>query len=218
MLDSLICYLSRDIFSYVGAFLALFLTGVGLPVPEDIILFAAGYVTAKDFAILEIMIPVAMISILGSDTLMYGLGRRFGDRVFKWKIVAYLFTEKRLEKIRYFYQRYGKRTVFIARFTPGLRSWVYIFAGTMKMRLGYFILMDFIAAIISVPLFIWIGYYFNNEIDQIAAFVADVKEWLIVVVLVVALVLLIRHFILRRSIQPCVPNVLSNQSKLPEKE
>jgi membrane protein DedA with SNARE-associated domain len=199
MLEHLIEYFSRHIFSYILVFLALFLTGIGLPVPEDIILFAAGYVTAKDFAILEIMIPISMISILGSDTLMYALGRMFGERVFKWKIVAYFFTEKRLNRIRYFYERYGKRTVFIARFTPGLRSWVYIFAGTVKMRLGYFILMDFFAAIISVPLFIWIGYYFNNEIDKIAIILVEVKEWIFVGILTVILIILIRHFILKRS-------------------
>lgn len=194
MLEHLIDYLSRDIISYVGVFIALMLTGVGLPVPEDIILLSAGYVTAKGFAILEIMIPLAMIAILGGDIIMYALGRNFGERVFKWKIFSYIFSPKRQEKIHRFYDRYGKRAIFIARFAPGLRSWVYIFAGTAKVNLGIFILMDFLAAIISVPVFIWLGFYFNTEIEEIAYFIAHIKEWVIVFVAIGIIILIVRRW------------------------
>lgn len=199
MLEHLIDYLSRDIISYVGVFIALFLTGVGLPIPEDIILFASGYVTAKGFAILEIMIPLAMLSILGSDTIMYALGRKFGEHVFGWKIFSYIFSAKRLEKIHRFYDHYGKRAIFIARFTPGLRAWVYIFAGSAKMKLSVFILMDFLAAAISVPIFIWLGFYFNAEIEQIASFAARIKEWIFLLIAVIIIILIVSRWFKRKS-------------------
>jgi len=201
MLEHLIALLSRNIISYIGVFIALFLTGIGLPIPEDIILLASGYVTAEGYAHLKIMIPLSMIAILGSDTIMYLLGRHFGERVFRWKPVSYIFPLKRLEKIHRFYDHYGKRAIFIARFTPGLRAWVYIFAGSAKMKLDIFVLMDFLAAVISVPVFIWLGFHFNSKINGIAELIKEWKEWIIVFVAVCILILFVRHCLKRKRIE-----------------
>ena len=205
MLEQLIDYLSRDIYSYIGVFGALFLTGIGLPIPEDIILLAAGYVTAHGYAHLKIMIPLSMISILSSDTVMYLIGRHFGERVFKWKPVSYVFSLKRLEKIHKFYCHYGKSAIFLARFIPGLRAWVYIFAGSAKMKLGTFVLMDFLAAAISVPVFIWLGFHFKDEIEQIASFMAHIKEWIFIFIAIIIIILIVKRWFKKTKTEE-IPN------------
>jgi membrane protein DedA with SNARE-associated domain len=192
MLEHLINYFSRDLFSYVGITIALFLTSVGLPIPEDIILLAAGFVTANGFAELELMIPVTIIAILLGDLMMYGLGYKFGDRIYNLKPFSYLFTQHRIEKIEKFYKHYGKSTIFIGRFMAGLRAWIYLFAGASKMALGYFILMDFLAALISVPLLVWLGFHFENEIKQVAFFVGRIKLWILIFVILGVVFIIIR--------------------------
>ena len=195
MLDQLINYFSRDLFSYLGVFITLFLTGVGFPVPEDVILLAAGFVTApdQDFAKLGLMIPVAMISVLSSDLMMYGLGYKFGERIYTWKPFCYFFTQHRVDRIHKFYERYGKSTIFVSRFAAGLRAWIYIFAGSSKMAIGHFIMMDFLAALISVPLLVWLGHHFDYEIKQIASFIGHIKFWILLFVVMGVIIIIIRH-------------------------
>lgn len=193
MLDQLINYFSRDIFSYLGVFIALFLTSIGFPVPEDVILLVAGFVTANGFANLELMILVTLISVLLGDLMMYGLGYKFGERIYTWKPFSYFFTQSRIDRIHKFYKRYGKATIFVSRFAAGLRAWIYVSAGASKMPIGHFILMDFLAALISVPLLVWLGFHFEGEIKQIVFFIGRIKLWVLLFVVVGVIVVIIRH-------------------------
>ena len=193
MLDQLINYFSRDLFSYLGVFIALFLTSVGFPIPEDVILLAAGFVTANGFARLELMIPLTMISVLLGDVMMYGLGYKFGERIYTLRPFSYFFTQQRIDRIHKFYERYGKSTIFVSRFAPGLRAWIYLFAGASKMAIGHFILMDFLAALISVPLLVWLGHHFDYEIKQIASFIGHIKFWILLFVVMGVIIIIIRH-------------------------
>lgn len=200
MSEQLLGYLSQHIFSYIGVFIALALTGLGVPVPEDIILLTAGYVTAHGFAMLPIMIAVTMIAVLGSDLTIYGLGYKFGTRVFGMRPFCYVLTPKRLLKVQRFYEHYGKATIFIGRFGAGFRAWIYLFAGASKMKVSYFFLMDFLAALISVPILVWLGFHFHAEIDEVVFFIARIKEWVIVLAAVVILIFIISRWV--RKPQP----------------
>lgn len=182
MLAYLIHYFSVDVFSYVGIAVALFLTGLGLPIPEDIILLAAGYVTAKGFADLPLMIPLTCIMILVGDLVTYGLGYKFGESIVSIRPFSYVFTEARMVKTREFYGRYGKSIIFVSRFFAGFRAWIYLFAGISKMSVWRFIFMDFLATLISVPLLVWLGFYFSQEIDEAALLITRIKEWLVIIV------------------------------------
>lgn len=193
MLDQLINYFSRDLFSYLGVFIALFLTSVGFPVPEDIILLAAGFVTANGFAKLELMIPVTLVSVLLGDLIMYGLGYKFGERIYTWKPFCYFFTQSRIDRIHKFYKRYGKSTIFVSRFAAGLRAWIYLSAGASKMAIGYFILMDSLAALISVPLLVWLGFHFEGEIKQIVFFIGRIKLWVLLFIVLGVVLIVVRN-------------------------
>ncbi|MFH1231491.1 MAG: DedA family protein [Planctomycetota bacterium] len=201
MLDQLINYLSRDLFSYLGVFITLFLTSVGFPVPEDIILLAAGFVTANGFAKLELMILVTLISVLLGDLMLYGLGYNFGERIYTWRPFCYFFTQHRIDRIHKFYKHYGKSTIFVGRFAAGLRAWIYLFAGVSKMSVGHFILMDFLAALISVPLLVWLGFHFEGEIKQIAFFIGRIKLWLLLLFVLGVVFIIVRHKI-RKARKP----------------
>lgn len=199
MLEHLIKYFSRDVFSYIGVIFFLLLTGLGLPVPEDIILLAAGFVTANDYARIELMIPVTMLSILAGDLITFGLGRRFGNRIYNIRPFSYLFTRKRVVRIEKFYACYGKSAIFFGRFAAGLRAFIYISAGASRMSVSRFIMMDFLAALISVPLLVWLGYYFEGEIRQIAFFVGRIKLWLILFVAVAAVIVIVNNRLKKRK-------------------
>lgn len=190
MLAYLIHYFSVDVFSYVGISVALFLTGIGMPIPEDIILLAAGYVTAKGFAELPVMMPLTCVMILVGDLVTYWLGYKFGASIVSIRPFSYVFTEARMVKTRELYTKYGKSIIFLGRFFAGFRAWIYLFAGISKMSVWRFIFMDFLATLISVPLLVWLGFYFNSEIDEAAMLITRIKEWLVIVIGIIVILVI----------------------------
>ena len=170
--------------------MALFLTGIGLPIPEDIILLAAGYVTAKGFAKLSVMIPLTCVMILIGDLVIYGLGYRFGAAIVSIRPFSYIFTQPRMLKTKELYTKYGKSIIFLGRFFAGFRAWIYLFAGISKMSVWRFVFMDFLATLISVPLLVWLGFYFNQEIDEAALLITRIKEWLVIIIGIIVILVI----------------------------
>jgi membrane protein DedA with SNARE-associated domain len=78
----------------------------------------------------------------------------------KWRWVARVLTPQRYEVVRHKFARYGNRVLFAARFLPGMRTTIYATAGaTRQVSLLRFLLIDGIAALISVPVWVYLGYF-----------------------------------------------------------
>lgn len=158
MLDFLVHVFTE--YGYHAVFVALMVCGFGLPLPEDITLTAGGVIAGLGYANAHLMVAVGMAGVLGGDTLMFVLGRIYGERLLRWRWVAWLLTPQRYALVQEKFHRYGNRLMFVARFLPGLRSPIYLTAGmTRRVPFLRFFLMDMAAAAISVPLFVYLGYY-----------------------------------------------------------
>jgi membrane protein DedA with SNARE-associated domain len=154
---------------YAAVFIALLLCGAGAPLPEDITLVAGGVIAGLGYANVHIMFVVAMIGVLVGDAGMFLLGHHYGAHILKWRVVSRLLTPARYAKVQEKFERYGNRLMFIARFLPGMRTAVYITAGTThRVSFMRFLLLDGLAALISVPIWVYLGY-----------FGADNHEWLV---------------------------------------
>ena len=153
---------------YIAVFIALLLCGAGVPLPEDITLVAGGVIAGLGYANVHVMFAVAMVGVLVGDSAMFLLGHHYGARIRQWRLVARLLTPQRYAKVQQKFERYGNRMLFFARFLPGMRTAVYITAGsTHRVSFLRFFLLDGLAALISVPLWVYLGY-----------FGADNHEWL----------------------------------------
>ncbi|HEU4418580.1 MAG TPA: VTT domain-containing protein, partial [Planctomycetota bacterium] len=119
----------------LGAALVFLLCGIGLPLPEEIVLLAAGYVCAKfpDHAMLSWMMLWCAGAILTGDLIPYILGRVFGVRLLRLRWLRWLVTRKRLAIFDRWFRRRGDLVILIARFLAGLRIVAFFTAGTMKM-------------------------------------------------------------------------------------
>ena len=170
MLDSLIILFSN--YGYIAVFIVLLLCGFGLPLPEDITLVAGGVMTGlacpesddlltslKNCPGVHLMVLVSMIGVLMGDLTMMTMGRFLGDRITKIRWYRRLFSASRMAAIEDRFQKWGVWIVFAARFMPGLRSPIFVVTG-MTRRVSYlrFILTDGAAAIVSVPLWIYLGF------------------------------------------------------------
>jgi membrane protein DedA with SNARE-associated domain len=176
-------------YAYASVFGVLLLCGLGLPMPEDIVLVTGGYMVylaGKQGLGAPSLIPMVicgMIGVLSGDTILYFAGRRLGPRVTKVWPFRTLINEARMKKVQGFFDKYGARTAFVARFAAGLRAPTYLLAGTAGMRFRTFIIADGSAALLSVPAWILLAYYFGAQIDRVKAWMAQSK-WIIIALLV----------------------------------
>jgi len=166
LLERLITFFAEH--GYVAVFMALLLCGAGLPLPEDITLVAGGVIAGLGYADVHIMAAVTMVGVLLGDAGMFLLGHHYGVHMLQWKPIALLMPPRRYAKMQDKFSRYGNRLMFFARFLPGMRTAVFITAGaTHRVSFWRFLLLDGLAALVSVPFWVYLGY-----------FGADRREWL----------------------------------------
>ncbi|MCA9671357.1 MAG: DedA family protein [Myxococcales bacterium] len=184
--------------AYVAVFGVLLACGLGVPMPEDITLIAGGYtvyiadISHAGSPKLIPMIIVGMIGVLTGDTLLFLAGRWLGPKATKIWPFRRLFSPKRLEKTRSFFTKYGGWTAFFARFAAGFRAPTYLLAGSMGMKWRTFVLCDGSAALISVPLLVWLAWHFGAEINKVKEWLAKSKYALAGVFIVLAVYILVR--------------------------
>jgi len=91
----------------------------------------------------------------------YWIGHFIGPKIFS-KPKSILFNPSHLHKTQLFYEKYGGKTIIIARFLPIVRTFAPFVAGIGRMRYLRFLSFSVVGAILWVPLFIYTGYFFGN--------------------------------------------------------
>jgi membrane protein DedA with SNARE-associated domain len=157
---------------YLAVFAALLLCGAGAPLPEDVTLVAGGVIAGLGSANVHVMAAVSLVGVLAGDAAMFLLGHRHGARIMQWPLVARLLTPERYCRVQEKFARYGNRLLFLARFLPGMRTAVYVTAGaTHRVSFLRFFLLDGLAALISVPVWVYLGYFGANNREWLAMWI-----------------------------------------------
>jgi len=129
--------------------------------PGDSLLFVAGTLAAAgDMYIHGLFTTLAAASFLGDNT-NYWIGRYIGPRVFT-REGSRLLNPDHLARTQRFYDRYGAKTVFFARFVPIIRTFAPFVAGIGHMRYSRFLFFSFTGSIAWVGSLAYAGYYFGN--------------------------------------------------------
>ena len=151
--------------SYLGVILFLTLPGIGLPVPEEVPIVAAGVASRASALHWYYALPSCLIGALLGDSLMYAIGRFFGEKILKehpwW---SGFLTKQREQTIEHLLKRHGIKAFFAARFLVGLRSPFYLTAGMLRVPYRWFLLADFICASVVISIFFGLAYLFGNRI------------------------------------------------------
>ncbi|MBN1206835.1 MAG: DedA family protein [Myxococcaceae bacterium] len=160
---------TQGFIAYATVFLVLLACGLGVPLPEDISLILGGFLAHKGAAYLPIMMGVGFVGILAGDSLIFFFGRRLGTKVGRKPggFFARIITPEKRAKVEGLFAIHGQKIVMIARFMPGVRAVTYFTAGSVGMSYWRFILWDGLAALLSAPMFVWLGYHFGSELDYL---------------------------------------------------
>lgn len=177
-------------YGYWAVFLVLLACGFGVPIPEDITLVSGGVISGLGYTNVHWMLVVSMLGVLVGDSTMYWLGRIYGEKILKFPLIRNVATPERFATVQERFEKQGWKLLFMARFLPGLRAVVYLVSGiTRKVSFIKFLLVDFFAAIISVPIWVYLGDYGASNLDWLKEQVANGQHIIFAILGVVILFL-----------------------------
>jgi membrane-associated protein len=173
--------------------------------PGDSLLFAVGALAAVDGSSLRLM-PLLLLliaaAILG-DAVNYLLGYRAGPKVFKYEH-ARLFNKKHLVRTQHFYEKYGGKTIILARFIPIVRTFAPFVAGIGKMGYARFAVFNVVGGVAWVLTFLLGGYFLGESLK-------DQFHFVIVAILVISVSPLVVEFLRARrgrAVEESIPATL----------
>jgi len=188
---------------YGTAFAILLLCGLGLPIPEDVILVTVGYATylALPGTHITLSLGLGMAGVLLGDSIAWTLGHRFGIPVTRRWPFRLKLGPARLVAAREHMHRHRRYILFAARFMPGLRVVVFFTAGLLGVRYTYFLLLDGLAAMLSVPALVVSSWYFGAELDRVIRTARQAENALVVAIVVIVIYVLARAWLRRRKLR-----------------
>ncbi|NUM32099.1 MAG: VTT domain-containing protein [Bacteroidetes bacterium] len=152
--------------TYAILFCIIFIeTGVVIMpfLPGDSLLFVVGsFAAIGDLNIYYVLSILILAAILGDNT-NYWIGKYLGDYAVKWKFRGKsLINPKHIEKTERFYEKYGVKTIIMARFIPIVRTFAPFVAGVGEMNYYRFLIFDILGGILWVCICILAGYWFGQ--------------------------------------------------------
>lgn len=172
-------------YGYWAVFFVLLACGFGLPIPEDITLVSGGVISGLGYTNVHWMLVVSMVGVLVGDSIMYWLGRIYGEKILKFPLIRSIVTPERLVAVQQRFEKNGNMLLFFARFLPGLRAPIYMVSGiTQRVSYTKFIAIDFFAAIISVPIWVYLGDFGAKNLDWLHAQIqkGQMAIWMVLVI------------------------------------
>ncbi len=173
--------------SYAGIFLAVAFSGYLIPVPEELVLLAGGFLAAEHILFLPLVALTGIAGAVCGDNLIYylaGHGTRFTQKY-----------HASVEKTHAgWYVRHMRqapfRTVFFSRFIIGLRALSPLISGLVEIRWRIFFGASFVSAAIYIPIIIGIGWFFHDQIFELLVLAKSIREIVLALFLVGSAVLI----------------------------
>ena len=173
-----------DSWGYLGVFLGILATGLGLPMPEELPIILGGVLTTHDRVSWYLMLPVCIVGVIIGDSFLYLIGRFWGTKLVELPFIRNrLLTPARLAEISENFRKHGVKILLFARLTPGIRAPIFFTAGITKLPIAHFLIADAIYAIPGVSILFWLGYWFTDSIIDLVKESAIVKPIIVLVVL-----------------------------------
>lgn len=145
----------------ISLFVLLVFGIIALPIPEETLMILSGVLIKKGGLLLFPTLTAAYLGSITGISLSYFLGCFAGKHLLA-KFEKKDFVKKHLQRVHKWFDRFGKWTLLIGYFIPGVRHFTGFSAGAMEMKFRKFALFAYTGAIFWVSTFVSIGYFFGN--------------------------------------------------------
>jgi membrane protein DedA with SNARE-associated domain len=177
----------------------LVIGGLGAPLPEDVALLAAGALVQRGAVSVVVALVVLFAGVIGGDVMLFVLARRLGHAAYDRPRFRRLLPPERRLRIEGAYRRHGGLLVFCARFLAGVRAGTFAMAGIHGMQLRRFVFWDLLAACISIPLIVGLGYLGADHLDVVRAHLTTIEHYALLAAIVGVIVWVVVWRLRRRG-------------------
>ncbi len=153
---------------------------LGVPIPAMPLLLAAGALAGAGQLNFFASLLFAVLGALTSDSVWFQLGRHKGIKILKLLCRISLEPDSCVRRTEGIFSKQGARSLLVAKFLPGLGLVTPPLAGIFRMRFPRFLLFDAIGSALWAGAFLGVGYAFSGEIERVAARMASLGGWLLV--------------------------------------
>ena len=164
-------------FRYLAMFGILFVSAMGVPLPEEPLLVASGLSVGWGSSSYGLTCGACLLGILSGDLWVYFLGRRGGTWFLQTRLGSLVFSAKRQDSIERLFEKHGLKTVFLGRFIPAVRFGVFFFAGRHRMDIRKFLGLNSIGAMVYAPLWIWLSAVAGERFARTPAAARLAEQW-----------------------------------------
>lgn len=178
---------------YLGVFLIVFAESgllIGIFFPGDSLLFTAGFLASTGGFDILLLASLCFIAAVIGDNVGYAFGKHYGPRIFN-KEDSFWFHKKHLVRAEKFYEKYGGKTIILARFTPIVRTFAPIVAGVGKMDYKTFFFYNIVGGFLWAVGISFAGYFLGKSIPNVDKYLLPI----VVVIIVVSLLPTVLHLV-----------------------
>lgn len=168
---------------YVVLLAWVFAEQVGIPIPAMPLLLAAGALAGTRHLSFLTSLFCAVLGAVAADTIWFHLGRHKGIKILQLLCRISLEPDSCVRRTEGIFSKQGARSLLVAKFLPGLGIVTPPLAGIFHMRLRRFLLYDALGSFFWAGAFTGLGYVFSEQIELIAARLASLGSWLVVLIL-----------------------------------
>lgn len=167
------------IFAETGLFFGFFF-------PGDSLLFTAGFLASQNLLDINILVWGAFVCAVLGDSVGYWFGKKVGPKIFT-KDDSFFFHKKHIERAQKFYDKYGNKTIFLARFVPIVRTFAPIVAGVGNMKYKNFVIYNIVGGFVWSFGIVYIGYFLGQAIPSVDKYILPII-FLIIIVSVIPII------------------------------
>lgn len=171
---------------YLGLFLIIFAESglfFGFFLPGDSLLFTAGFLSSQGYFSIIPLILLLFIAAVSGDAVGYLFGKKVGPKVFS-RPESFFFHPSHVEKTARFFDKYGAKTILLARFVPVVRTFAPIMAGVGEMKYRTFAKYNALGALLWAIGLTVLGYLFGQKVPNADQYVIPIVALIIVLSLI----------------------------------
>lgn len=181
---------------YLGIFALMVLNATAIPIPSEVTLPFAGFLSSQGSLSLILVILTGILGDLAGSVIGYSIGYFLEENLLLGFIKKYgkiiLLTEDDYRKATGWMKKYGSPVVFLGKLAPGLKSFISVAAGITKIKFLKFILSNLLASTVYVSLVSYFGFYLGSQWSSIGGYFRKF-EIVIVITLLLGLIFYVNY-------------------------
>ncbi|MBI4272377.1 VTT domain-containing protein [Candidatus Uhrbacteria bacterium] len=165
---------------------------IGFFLPGDSLLFTAGFLASQEIFNIAILVPMVFAAAVIGDSIGYAIGTRMGPRIFSREDSRF-FHRDHITRTQKFYERYGGKTIILARFIPIVRTFAPVLAGVGAMNYPHFLAYNVVGGFLWAVCIPLVGYFLGSRIPSVDKYLLPIIGGIIVLSIIPGIIEVVKN-------------------------